>query len=95
MNPNLSRLRPNPFEKLRQLFVDVTPDPSLREIKLSISEAQHAAPAFIRESLIAKLGGLASYPTTLGRPALRRAIAGEGRFVSRSRDFHIELAEVI
>ena len=83
MNPNLARLRPCPFEKLRPLVVGVTP-------------------AFIRVALIAGLGGLASYPTTPGRPALQRGRSsspptphpkGVGRFVSRARDFHIELAE--
>ena len=34
MNPNLARLRPCPFEKRHPLFVDVTPNPKLREIKL-------------------------------------------------------------
>ena len=75
MNPHLAKLHPYPFEKLRQLFAGVTPNPKLREIKLSIGEPQHATPAFIKEALIAGLGGLSSYPTTLGVPALRRAIA--------------------
>ena len=75
VNPHLAKLHPYPFEKLRQLFAGVTPNPKLREIKLSIGEPQHATPAFIKEALIAGLGGLSSYPTTLGVPALRRAIA--------------------
>ena len=76
MNPRLAKLHPYPFEKLRQLFAGITPNPNLREIKLSIGEPQHATPDFIKEALCAGLGGLASYPTTLGTPALRRAIAG-------------------
>ena len=75
VNPNLAKLHPYPFEKLRQLFAGVTPNPSLRKIKLSIGEPQHATPEFIKEALTAGLAGLASYPTTLGIPALRRAIA--------------------
>ncbi len=75
MNPYLSRLQPYPFEKLRQLFAGVTPDPQYREIKLSIGEPQHATPEFIKQALTAGLSGLANYPTTQGTPALRQAIA--------------------
>ena len=76
VNPNLAKLHPYPFEKLRQLFAGVTPDPQYKEIKLSIGEPQHETPAFIKEALVAGLSGLANYPTTLGVPALRRSIAG-------------------
>jgi len=75
VNPSLAKLQPYPFEKLRQLFAGVTPNPDCREIKLSIGEPQHATPAFIKEALTAGLGGLANYPTTLGSPSLRKAIA--------------------
>jgi N-succinyldiaminopimelate aminotransferase len=74
VNPHLAQLQPYPFEKLRQLLAGITPNPNLREIKLSIGEPQHATPAFIKEALTAGLGGLANYPTTLGNPALRQAI---------------------
>ena len=74
MNPNLAKLHPYPFEKLRQLFAGVTPNQKLNEIKLSIGEPQHETPAFIKEAMIAGLGGLSNYPTTLGIPTLRRAI---------------------
>ena len=75
MNPHLSKLQPYPFEKLRQLFANVTPNPRLREIRLSIGEPQHATPAFIKDALTASLAGLASYPTTLGSADLRRCLA--------------------
>ena len=75
VNPHLAQLHPYPFEKLRQLFAGVTPDPQYREIKLSIGEPQHATPPFIMEALAANLKGLANYPTTQGIPALRQAIA--------------------
>ena len=74
VNPNLSKLQPYPFEKLRQLFAGVTPNPQLREIRLSIGEPQHATPGFIKDALSAGLSGLASYPTTLGSDELRRSI---------------------
>ena len=76
LNPFLGKLHPYPFEKLRQLFVGITPNPALSEIKLSIGEPQHATPDFVKQALIDGLSGLASYPTTLGLPALRCAIAG-------------------
>lgn len=75
LNPFLGKLHPYPFEKLRQLFVGITPNPALGEIKLSIGEPQHATPELIKQALIAALPGLSSYPTTLGMPALRQAIA--------------------
>jgi len=75
VNPHLSKLQPYPFEKLRQLFADITPNPGLREIRLSIGEPQHATPAFIKDALSANLAGLASYPTTLGSGELRRSLA--------------------
>ena len=75
MNPLLSKLQTYPFEKLRQLMAGVTPNPELGEIKLSIGEPQHPTPAFIKDALTDALGGLARYPTTLGIPALRGAIA--------------------
>lgn len=75
MNPDLAKLQPYPFEKLRQLFAGATPPAHLREIKLSIGEPQHGTPAFIQEAVTAQLAGLANYPTTNGSDALRQAIA--------------------
>ena len=75
MNPHLAQLQPYPFEKLRALFAGVTPNPELKEIKLSIGEPQHATPQFIMDALAGSLKGLANYPTTQGTPALRQAIA--------------------
>jgi N-succinyldiaminopimelate aminotransferase len=75
VNPHLAQLQPYPFEKLRALFAGVTPNPALKEIKLSIGEPQHATPPFIIEALASNLKGLANYPTTQGVPALRQAIA--------------------
>jgi N-succinyldiaminopimelate aminotransferase len=75
VNPHLAKLQPYPFEKLRALFAGVTPNPQLKEIKLSIGEPQHATPHFIMDALAGGLKGLANYPTTQGTPALRQAIA--------------------
>lgn len=76
MNPLLDRLQPYPFEKLRQLFSGIQPDPAYRPISLGIGEPKHPTPAFIRQALCEHLDGLASYPATAGSDALRSAIAG-------------------
>ncbi|MDA8257462.1 MAG: succinyldiaminopimelate transaminase [Betaproteobacteria bacterium] len=75
MNPDLARLQPYPFEKLRHLFAGVPPAPTLGEIKLSIGEPQHPTPPFIQRALADNLAGLANYPTTQGSDALRQSIA--------------------
>lgn len=76
MNPLLAKLQPYPFEKLRQLFSGVTPNPAYKPISLGIGEPKHPTPAFIRQALADNLDGLASYPTTAGSDALRATIAG-------------------
>jgi N-succinyldiaminopimelate aminotransferase len=76
MNPLLSKLQPYPFERLRQLFAGVTPNPAQRHISLGIGEPKHATPAFIMQALTDALGtGLAGYPATAGEPVLRQACA--------------------
>ena len=75
MNPLLGRLQPYPFEKLRALLADVTPNPALRPINLSIGEPKHATPELVKAALAGALEGLAAYPATAGTPALREAVA--------------------
>ena len=76
MNPLLSKLQPYPFERLRQLFAGVTPNPTQRHISLGIGEPKHATPPFIQQALTDALAtGLAGYPATAGEPALRQACA--------------------
>jgi N-succinyldiaminopimelate aminotransferase len=76
MNPLLARLQPYPFERLRALTQDLTPNPALRPISLGIGEPKHPTPPFIRQALADALDGLAHYPATMGLPALREAMAG-------------------
>ena len=76
MNPRLSRLQPYPFERLRALFAGVVPNPAFAPINLSIGEPRHPTPQLVLDALVAGLGALANYPTTIGTPALREAIAG-------------------
>ena len=75
MNPLLSRLQPYPFERLRQLHADITPNPAYKPISLGIGEPRHATPQLIKEALTGSLGGLASYPGTLGEPQLRQTMS--------------------
>jgi N-succinyldiaminopimelate aminotransferase len=76
MNPLLSRLHPYPFERWRELTQDVVPNPAYRPISLGIGEPKHATPALIEDALMQALPMLSTYPSTLGEPALREAIAG-------------------
>ncbi len=76
LNPRLSRLKPYPFERLRLWLADVTPNPALPPINLSIGEPKHPTPPLILEAFAAGAAGLAHYPTTIGTPALREAIGG-------------------
>jgi N-succinyldiaminopimelate aminotransferase len=76
VNPHLDRLHPYPFEKLRQLFAGVTPNPDLAHISLGIGEPKHPTPALIQKALTHAMAGLATYPTTHGGEPLRAAIAG-------------------
>nr|WP_298250932.1 succinyldiaminopimelate transaminase [uncultured Halomonas sp.] len=84
MNPDLDALKPYPFERLAALKADVTPPAGLAPISLTIGEPQHAPYAAALEALQAHRADFARYPTTVGDPALRQAIAGWAR-----RRFHL------
>ncbi len=75
MNDALNHLQPYPFEKLRALLAGAQPPAEKKAIALSIGEPKHRSPAFVAEALSANLDQMAVYPTTLGIPALREAIA--------------------
>jgi len=75
MNPLLKLLQPYPFERLRALTQDVTPNPALRPISLGIGEPKHPTPEFLKARLSASLDGLAAYPATAGEPAMRASCA--------------------
>jgi N-succinyldiaminopimelate aminotransferase len=74
MNPDLQRLHPYPFERLRQLFASEKPSSDHSFISLSIGEPKHAAPKLVLDALAAANGGLANYPIARGTLALRQAI---------------------
>ena len=75
MNQYLAKLQPYPFQRLRDLFAGITPNPAFSNINLSIGEPKHATPSLIKEAFVNHLSGLATYPTTLGVLPLREAIA--------------------
>jgi N-succinyldiaminopimelate aminotransferase len=75
VNPRLSLLQPYPFERLRQWFASVEPNPALAPINLSIGEPRHPTPELLLDALAAAAKTIAHYPMTIGTPALREAIA--------------------
>ena len=79
MNPDLQRLQPYPFERLRQLFAGIAPAAEFSPINLSIGEPKHATPPFILDALTRALPGIASYPSTVGQIELREAISDWAR----------------
>ena len=83
MNPILNQLQPYPFEKLSKLLSGVSLPGDKALISLAIGEPQHATPEIIKNTLVANLEKLRSYPTTHGLTELRVAISRwlERRFV--------------
>ena len=75
MNPHLPLLQPYPFEKLRQLLAEVSPQETRSPIALSIGEPRHPSPGFVLDVIAASLHKLANYPSTAGIPELGDAIA--------------------
>ena len=75
MNPLLTKLQPYPFERLKQLFLSIKPNPALKPISLGIGEPKHPTPEFIKTALSGSLAGLAAYPATAGELKLREAFA--------------------
>jgi N-succinyldiaminopimelate aminotransferase len=73
MNPLLSSLQPYPFERLKQLFSTVTPNPAYAPISLGIGEPRHATPKLVLDALAKATAQLAAYPATAGLPALRES----------------------
>ncbi len=95
MNPNLSRLQAYPFERLRQLFSQVTPNPNYSPISLGIGEPRHAAPDLVKQAYcdaILNSGGLSVYPATAGDPALRKAMTD---WMQRRYGLQLDSAQVL
>lgn len=75
MTPHLKKLKPYPFERLRQLKQGVRAPAGYRHLALSLGEPKTSPPKFIKDVLIAALDDIAIYPTTHGSSDLREAIA--------------------
>ncbi|MFV2059546.1 MAG: succinyldiaminopimelate transaminase [Gammaproteobacteria bacterium] len=75
MNPELNKLHPYPFEKLKLLKSQVSAPTDLNHIALSIGEPKHAPPKFVLSELSNSLANISSYPSTLGNETLRSAIS--------------------
>ncbi len=75
MNPDLELLQPYPFEKLAALKAGLKPPAALAHIALSIGEPKHQPPAFVLQALVDSLPRISNYPSTIGLPELRQAIA--------------------
>lgn len=73
---------PYPFEKLNTLLADITPNPELEPILLTIGEPQSETPEFIQEALQKSSDLLKKYPKTVGESYLRKAMHDfvKGRF---------------
>ncbi|MEI6801634.1 MAG: succinyldiaminopimelate transaminase [Burkholderiales bacterium] len=96
MNPNLSKLQAYPFERLRQLFAQVTPNPAYTPISLGIGEPRHATPQLIKDAycqaILSSDGGLANYPATAGDLGLRTSI---GRWLNRRYGLELDVGNQI
>jgi N-succinyldiaminopimelate aminotransferase len=95
MNPNLSCLQAYPFERLRQLFSAVQPNPNFSPISLGIGEPRHAAPDLVKQAYcdaILHSGGLSVYPATAGEPALRKAMTD---WLQRRYALQLDIAQVL
>ena len=73
-NPLLTKLNPYPFERLRSLVADITPNPDYKAISLGLGEPRHAAPTLIERAIASAMAGLSSYPATIGDLALRTSM---------------------
>ena len=80
MNPLLQRLQAYPFERLRQLFAGIQPNPAYQAISLGLGEPKHPTPALLRQAMVEAIqatpSGLSGYPATAGEVALRQAFCG-------------------
>ena len=75
MNPDLDKLQPYPFEKLRTLMAGTKPDKTLPHIAWSIGEPKHEPPAFALQTFRDEIQKFRQYPATKGVIELRQAIS--------------------
>ncbi len=73
--PRLEQLGAYPFERLRALFAECTPNPDLTYIDAGAGEPRLPLPDFVADTLKENLGGFSKYPSTVGSMELREVIA--------------------
>jgi len=75
MNPDLNRLQPYPFERIKSLKEGLAPPDDKSLISLSIGEPKHKCPDFITQAVSDNLVGFQQYPLTKGGESLRTIIS--------------------
>ncbi|MBT8144892.1 MAG: succinyldiaminopimelate transaminase [Gammaproteobacteria bacterium] len=83
MNTDLARLRPYPFERLRDLLAGTTPPAGVAPINLAMGEPRHPPADSIITAFDQLESDLAHYPATIGSAALRSSCA---RYLERRFD---------
>lgn len=72
----LQQLGAYPFERLKALYAGHRYNPELTPIDAGAGEPRLPLPDFVAETIAANLSGFSKYPSTIGSPDLRHAIAG-------------------
>lgn len=75
MNPDLERLNPYPFARLRTLFEGIEPPADREPVNLGIGEPKQAPPGFVLDTVDAHRADFARYPLTGGTAELQAACA--------------------
>ena len=88
MNPLLAKLQPYPFERLRQLFAGVTPDPAHSPISLGIGEPRHAFGQLGRRPLPDCVSGLVGLFDDKADKRLWRLLAVPGTAAGTTKTSH-------
>jgi len=81
-----------PFEKLTTLLSDITPNPDLEPLTLTIGEPQFETPSFIQEKLYETSNLLNKYPKSAGEQLLKDAQKG---FMQRNFNVTLSDAQII
>ena len=81
-----------PFEKLNKLLQEITPNPKLSPLTLTIGEPQFETPQFIQDTLAKSTPLLNKYPKTTGEALLRDA---QRSFVKKRFDVTLSDAQII
>ncbi|MEF8792726.1 succinyldiaminopimelate transaminase [Thiohalorhabdus sp.] len=75
MNPDLQRLNPYPFTRLRDLFEGIEQPGHREPVNLGIGEPKQAPPDFVLDAIHANRADFARYPLTGGTAELQAACA--------------------